>query len=53
MYRIKVICSYCKKDLGFKDWDYDPKGGHTDGVCDECCEKLEKEIEKKEKDKKI
>lgn len=49
-YQIPVRCSYCKRDMGFKKWDYDSKGAHTDGVCSECYKMVMKEIDRKAKE---
>ena len=39
---MRVICSWCKKDLGVKE----PKEDHSisHGMCDACLEKMKKEI---------
>jgi len=36
-----IICSWCKKILGYKEGD-----GVTHGICKECLDKLEEEINK-------
>ena len=39
---IKIICSYCKKNMGQKDGE--GQTGISHGICDECLEKVREEI---------
>ena len=41
---MKVICAWCKKDLGEKEPLSDTKISH--GICDDCKEEIKKENEK-------
>ncbi len=39
MYKLKIMCSYCKKDMGVKSTD--KKANHNNishGICDSCLE---------------
>jgi hypothetical protein len=43
-YTGKVICSYCKKDMGEKE-GFDREGAISHGICPECLEKEMAKIE--------
>jgi len=40
---IKIICSWCKKDMGEKDGEGET--GISHGMCDACMKKIEAEIQ--------
>ena len=46
MYAMKVVCSYCKKQIGVKECQKDCDGATSHGICDECLPKVEAELKK-------
>ena len=49
-YKVKVVCMYCKRIIGYKDFAYPvPKNQATHGICDKCLPKIMGEIRKSKK----
>lgn len=35
-YKVRRVCAWCKLEMGMVEFDWEPPGGITHGICDEC-----------------
>jgi len=45
---MKIVCAWCKKELGEKEPLDDPRISH--GICEECKQKMQQELKQYEKE---
>ena len=44
MYTLKVVCCYCKEQIGVKECQKELSNGTTHGICDKCLPKVQLEL---------